>query len=146
MHCTDINKACKSLLHVDKQNVSMCSQVRQHLISKNNRFLHESLLKIWDFFHECQKFRIFTSVSLHPYCYEYQAISSMYVTLLLMSINYEVYCIALVVIKAYDKIQTCLYVYQTNPIHVFTLLPVSDEISDAAFSKTSIFLKKKKKR
>jgi hypothetical protein len=22
---------------------------------KNNRFLHESLLKIWDFFHECEK-------------------------------------------------------------------------------------------
>jgi hypothetical protein len=28
---------------------------------KNNRFLHESLLKIWDFFHECEKFRLFTS-------------------------------------------------------------------------------------
>jgi hypothetical protein len=27
----------------------------------NNRFLHESLLKIWDFFHECEKFRLFTS-------------------------------------------------------------------------------------
>ena len=26
-----------------------------------NRFLHESLLKIWDFFHECGKFRLFTS-------------------------------------------------------------------------------------
>ena len=26
-----------------------------------NRFLHESLLKIWDFFHECEKFRLFTS-------------------------------------------------------------------------------------
>jgi hypothetical protein len=28
---------------------------------KNNRFLHEFLLKIWDFFHECEKFRLFTS-------------------------------------------------------------------------------------
>jgi hypothetical protein len=28
---------------------------------KFNRFLHESLLKIWDFFHECEKFRLFTS-------------------------------------------------------------------------------------
>jgi hypothetical protein len=24
--------------------------------SETNRFLHESLLKIWDFFHECEKF------------------------------------------------------------------------------------------
>ena len=26
-----------------------------------NRFLQESLLKIWDFLHECEKFRLFTS-------------------------------------------------------------------------------------
>ena len=25
-------------------------------VIKNNRFLHESLLKIWGFFHECEKF------------------------------------------------------------------------------------------
>ena len=30
-------------------------------LGKNNRFLHGSLLKIWDFFHECEKFRLFTS-------------------------------------------------------------------------------------
>ena len=28
---------------------------------KINRFSHESLLKIWDFFHKCEKFRLFTS-------------------------------------------------------------------------------------
>ena len=28
---------------------------------KNNKYLHESLLKIWDFFHGCEKFRLFTS-------------------------------------------------------------------------------------
>ena len=31
------------------------------MMMKTNRFLHESLLKIWDFFHECEKFRLFTS-------------------------------------------------------------------------------------
>jgi hypothetical protein len=31
------------------------------MLLKLNRFLHESLLKIWDFFHECEKFRLFTS-------------------------------------------------------------------------------------
>ena len=31
------------------------------LVIKINRFLHESLLKIWDFFHKCEKFRLFTS-------------------------------------------------------------------------------------
>ena len=30
------------------------------VIRETNRFLHESLLKIWDFFHECEKFRLFT--------------------------------------------------------------------------------------
>jgi hypothetical protein len=33
---------------------SMCT-------TESNRFLHESLLKIWDFFHECEKFRLCTS-------------------------------------------------------------------------------------
>ena len=30
-------------------------------LNKINRFLHESLLKVWDYFHECEKFRLFTS-------------------------------------------------------------------------------------
>jgi hypothetical protein len=32
-------------------------------VNKINRSLHESLLKIWDFFHECEKFLLFTSAS-----------------------------------------------------------------------------------
>jgi hypothetical protein len=31
---------------------------------KINRFLHESLLQIWDFVHECEKFRLFTEWSV----------------------------------------------------------------------------------
>ena len=30
-----------------------------------NRFLHSSLLKIWDFFHSCEKFYVFSLVPLH---------------------------------------------------------------------------------
>ena len=33
------------------------SQPENGHLWKNNRFLHESLLKIWDFFHECEKRR-----------------------------------------------------------------------------------------
>ena len=33
-------------------------------LGETNRFLHESLLRIWDFFHECEKFRLFTSGAL----------------------------------------------------------------------------------
>jgi hypothetical protein len=29
-----------------------------------NRFLHSSLLKIWDFFHSCEKFYVFSLVPL----------------------------------------------------------------------------------
>jgi hypothetical protein len=32
------------------------------LLTKYNRFLHESLLKIWDFFHEWKKSQIFNKV------------------------------------------------------------------------------------
>jgi hypothetical protein len=42
-----------------------CSNINRRLSrskkASTNRFLHESLLKIWDFFHECEKFRLFTS-------------------------------------------------------------------------------------
>ena len=51
--------------HLPMDIQALSSFRRNHRItpaSKNtNRFLHESLLKIWDFFHECKKFRLFTS-------------------------------------------------------------------------------------
>jgi hypothetical protein len=48
------------MLHVVLKNLIIKFGCRKRC-EKTNRFLHESLLKIWDFFHECEKFRLFTS-------------------------------------------------------------------------------------
>jgi hypothetical protein len=39
---------------------AQAKEIKNKVMCEINRFLHESLLKIWDFFHECEKFRLFT--------------------------------------------------------------------------------------
>ena len=63
---------CTHKLYIDvllSQHEVIQFRGRNVNIVKNgrNRFLHSSLLKIWDFFHSCEKFYVFSLVLLHSW-------------------------------------------------------------------------------
>ena len=60
MHSQTLNKRPSLLAHGDLVSGPKCKIVK----NGRNRFLHSSLLKIWDFFHSCEKFYVFSFVLL----------------------------------------------------------------------------------